>query len=83
MCNQTVGLMAAELEQRGLSTVCLQLLQFVAEKVRPPRSLWVPYPHGYTLGRAGDQALQLRVMSAALKLLEIDDLEAGEVRDFV
>ena len=37
MCNQAVGLIAAELELRGITTVCIVLLREVAEKVRPPR----------------------------------------------
>ncbi len=70
MCNQTVGLIAAELERRGISTVCIELLREVAERVRPPRSLVVPFPHGYPLGKPDDPALQRSVIRAALALLE-------------
>lgn len=70
MCNQAVGLIAAELERRGISTVCIELLREVAERVRPPRSLVVPFPHGFPLGRPNDPALQRHVMVAALELLE-------------
>lgn len=70
MCNQTVGLVAAELERRGISTVCLQLLREVAEAVRPPRALLVPFPHGYPLARPDDPAAQRAVIEAALRLLE-------------
>jgi hypothetical protein len=69
MCNQTVCLVAAELERRGIATVVIQLLRMVAEKVRPPRALCVPYPHGYPLGRENDPEQQRRVMTAALGLL--------------
>jgi len=69
MCNQTVCLVAAELERQGIATVVIQLLRIVAEKVRPPRALCVPYPHGYPLGRENDAALQRRVMARALGLL--------------
>ena len=54
MCNQTVSLIAAELERQGISTVILLLLREVGEAVRPPRALWVPFPHGYPLGRPDD-----------------------------
>ena len=50
MCNQTVGLIAAELERHDIPTVVIQILRMVAEKVGPPRSLCVPYKHGYPLG---------------------------------
>ncbi len=70
MCNQTVCLVAAELERRGIATVVIQLLREVAEKVRPPRALFVPFRHGYPLDTPGDPARQLRVIAAALALLE-------------
>lgn len=66
MCNQTVGLVAAELERHGIVTVALQLLRNVAEKVRPPRALWVPFPHGYPLDTPGDAERQRAVLRAAL-----------------
>ena len=70
MCNQTVGLIAAEIERHGISTVCISLLRDVAEKVRPPRTLAVPFLHGSPLGAPHDIALQRSVILAALRLLE-------------
>lgn len=81
MCNQTVGLVAAELERQGIATVALQLLRYVTERVRPPRALVVPYNHGYPLGRPGDAENQRQVLLAALQVLQ----EAGPgplVREF-
>lgn len=69
MCNQAVSLIAAEIERRGIPTVCLMLLREVAEKVRPPRALLVPYPHGFPLGRPNDAELQRRILLRALELL--------------
>lgn len=69
MCNQAVGLVAAELERQGIATVSIQLLREVAERVRPPRALFVPFPHGYPLGRPDDAGLQHAVIRAALDLL--------------
>jgi hypothetical protein len=70
MCNQAVCLAAAELERRGISTVVIQLLREVAEKVRPPRALCVPFRHGYPLGEPNNPDLQHQVIEAALRLLE-------------
>lgn len=70
MCNQTVSLIAAELERQGISTVILLLLREVGEAVRPPRALWVPFPHGYPLDRPDDPPRQMAVLEAALRLLE-------------
>ncbi len=86
MCNLTVGLVAAELERQGMSTVGIQLLRKVAEKVRPPRSLFVPYPHGFPLGAPDEPEIQHAVIEAALRLLEdtgsqppvLVDYEPGE-----
>jgi len=74
MCNQAVSLIAAELERRGITTVCVILLKEIAEKVRPPRALAVPFRHGFPLGAPNDAALQTRVIEAALALLERNDV---------
>lgn len=70
MCNQAVSLIAAELERQGIATVCIILLRSIAEKVRPPRALAVPFKHGFPLGKPHDAALQRKVIEAALALLE-------------
>ena len=58
MCNQTVCLIAAELERAGIPTVVIQLLRMVTEKVGPPRALWVPFRHGYPLDTPNDPVSQ-------------------------
>lgn len=70
MCNQTVCLIAAELERRGITTVCIALLHAIVEKVRPPRALVVPFRHGYPLDAPHEPARQRRVLEAALGLCE-------------
>lgn len=65
-----MGLVAAELERQGIATVVIQLLRQIAERVRPPRALLVPFRHGYPLGRPDDPARQHAVIEAALRLLE-------------
>ena len=69
MCNQAVSLIAGEIERRGIATTCIVLLREVAEKVRPPRALFVPFPHGYPLGKAHDAEMQKNVLRAAFALL--------------
>jgi len=70
MCNQAVCLIAAELERRSISTVTLLLLRRIAERVRPPRALSLPFRHGYPLDVPSDPERQNRVIEAALELLE-------------
>jgi hypothetical protein len=83
MCNQAVGLVAAELERQGISTVAVQLLRYVTEKVGPPRALAVPFRHGYPLGRADDPGCQHAVIEAALKMLEDKGLRPPAIVDYI
>ena len=57
-------------EQAGLTTVAVALVREHAEKVRPPRALFVPFPFGYTLGKPDDPEYQHRVIAATLDLLK-------------
>ena len=82
MCNQTVCLVAAELERHGISTVAIQLLRRVAEKVQPPRALFVPFRHGYPLDQPAEPRRQCLVVDAALKLIEDPDLTPPALVDF-
>jgi hypothetical protein len=70
-----VSLVAAELERNGISTVVIQLLKRVTEKVRPPRALVVPFRHGYPLDSPGEPEKQHAVLAAALNLLENKNLK--------
>jgi hypothetical protein len=69
MCNQSVGLISSIIEKAGIPTVGVSLLREVAEKVRPPRTLYVPFPFGYPLGKPNQPALQHQVIEASLNLL--------------
>lgn len=82
MCNQAVCLMAAELERRGIATVAIQLLREVAERLRPPRALYVPFPHGYPLDAPDEPERQHDVLEAALRMLEDPDLLPPALLDF-
>lgn len=83
MCNQAVSLVAAELERCGISTVTIQLLRMVAEKVRPPRALCVPFLHGYPLDRPNDPERQHAVLAAALKLFKDPNLQPPVLVDYL
>jgi hypothetical protein len=78
-----VGLVAAEFERNGILTVTIQLLRVVAEKVRPPRALCVPFRHGYPLDAPDEPAKQHAVIEAALKMLEDQNLQPPAIVDFV
>jgi hypothetical protein len=78
-----VGLIAAELERQGIATVAIQLLRKVAEQVRPPRALVVPFRHGYPLGIPDDAEHQQAVIAAALRMLEDTKLQPPAIVDYV
>jgi hypothetical protein len=61
--------LARALETEGIATTSISMVREHTEKVKPPRALFVPFPFGHALGRAGDAALQPRVLRAALDLL--------------
>jgi hypothetical protein len=77
-----VCLIAAELERRNISTVVVQLLRFVAEKVKPPRALYVPFLHGYPLAAPNEPEKQHAVIEAALRLFEDDSSEPPVLVDY-
>jgi hypothetical protein len=74
VCHQTVGLVQAELEKRGIPSVSITMLPEVTGKLRLPRALEVPYPLGFPLGRPNDAALQTAIIRAAFGLLSRDDV---------
>ena len=77
-----MSLVAAECERQGIATVVIQLLRVAAEKVRPPRALFVPFKHGYPLDKPGHPEKQIDVIESALKLLEDKSLKKPVLVDF-
>ncbi len=75
-------LAAAELERQGIATVVLQLLRDVAERVRPPRALYVPFRHGFPLDTPGDADRQHAVLAAALALFETEETQPPVLVDY-
>ena len=61
--------LALYFEEAGLSTVCIALVREHAEKVAPPRALWVPFSLGRPFGPPHDSALQRQVILSAFELL--------------
>lgn len=76
-------LIAAELERQGIAAVAIQSLRRVAEKIRPPRALAVPFRHGYALDKPDDAAKQHAVIEAALKMFEDQNLQPPAIVDYV
>ncbi|MFQ5880151.1 MAG: hypothetical protein ACE5IZ_08270 [Dehalococcoidia bacterium] len=62
-------MLARVFEEASLTTTALALVREHAERVKPPRALFVPFPFGFALGKPNDANLQHRVIAAALDLL--------------
>ena len=77
-----MSLVAAALEGQKISTVVIQLLRLATEKVKPPRALAVPFPHGYPLDSPNEPAKQRAVLAAALSLLEDRGLKPPAIVDY-
>jgi hypothetical protein len=71
-----VCVIARVLEEHGLATTAIALVREHAERVKPPRALFVPFPFGHPLGKPHDAEGQRRVLRAALALF---DAERGPV----
>ncbi len=49
--------------------MCVIGLKEIAEKVRPPRTVYLKWPFGHPLGEVGNRAQQLHVINYALRAL--------------
>lgn len=66
-------MLARALEATGLSTTSIVLVKEHAQRTKPPRALFVPFPYGYALGRPEDPVFQHRVLAATLGLLKASE----------
>jgi hypothetical protein len=71
---QTVGLAQQIVEERGIPTASITLLEGITRRIRPPRALSVPYPLGFPLGEPVDPGLQTAILRALLALVERTDV---------
>ena len=62
--------LARAIEEAGLPTAAVVLIKEHAERVKPPRALFVPFPFGFALGNPNDPAFQHKVLGALLGLFE-------------
>ena len=67
-----MSVLARVFEEAGLTTIAIALVREHAERVRPPRALWVPFYFGYTMGKPDDPDFQHQVLAAALATLDAD-----------
>ena len=63
-----MGLLAREIEARGVTTVSLALVKEVAVAARTPRFLYLHWPFGHALGEPGNVAQQRTVLHDILSM---------------
>jgi len=68
-----VGLIAREIEGRGIATISMSSAYSITAAVHPPRAVFLDYPLGHTAGRPGDADEQRRIMADTLDALESID----------
>lgn len=64
-----MGLVARELERRGIPAVSLSSALSITRSVAAPRAVFLDFPLGRTAGRAFDTAMQHDIVRRALDLL--------------
>jgi D-proline reductase (dithiol) PrdB len=70
LCHQSVSLIARALEQAGIPTMTLAVVQDVVDSVRPPRTAYYKGELGSVAGLPNWPEHQRRVLDEALRLIE-------------
>jgi hypothetical protein len=79
VCHQSVGLIAREIERRGIPTISLTSAWSITRAVNPPRAAFVDFPLGHTAGKPDDKPLQRKIMIDTLSALD-SIMVPGEIR---
>lgn len=74
-----MGLVAREIERRGIATICLSSAYSITAAVNPPRAVFIDFPLGHTAGKRGDKPLQRRILIDTLSALDSIQ-EPGTIR---
>ena len=64
-----MSVLSQVIEEHGIATATIAMVREHAERVKPPRTLFVPFFFGFALGRPNDPDYQHGVLKAALGLL--------------
>lgn len=70
MCHQSVGLIAREIEARGIPTISMSSAYSITASVNPPRAAYLDFPLGHTAGKPNNKPLQRKIMIDALSALD-------------
>lgn len=65
-----MGLIAREIEARGIPTLSMSSAWSITAAVDPPRALYLDFPLGHTTGKPHDRVLQRAIVADALQAFE-------------
>jgi hypothetical protein len=75
-----VGLIAREIEARGIPTLSMTSALSITRSVNPPRAAFVDYPLGHTSGKPHAPELQRNLLLDSLRAFETLEEPGGLVR---
>ncbi len=64
-----MGLIQREIEAAGISTIGISIVRSFSEKIKPPRTVFLPWPFGHPLGEPFNVAQQGIVLIATFDAL--------------
>ena len=64
-----MGLIQREIETAGIPTIGISIVRRYAEKIKPPRTVFLDWPFGHPLGEPFNEAQQRTVVIDVLKAL--------------
>lgn len=77
LCHQNLGIVAREIERRGIPTMLISVDRLITDKVRPPRTAYYNGNLGETVGKPNWKEYQLRVLDESLRWIETFDQPAS------
>lgn len=79
-CHQAIGVLARAVERNGIPTVTITGARDITERVCPPRSFFLDFPLGNSVGRPLEPDEQRRILRAVLEG-SVEMQVPGEIRD--
>jgi D-proline reductase (dithiol) PrdB len=73
LCHQVLGLVAREIERRGIPTMVISVDRPIIERVRPPRAAYYNGAIGSVVGKPDWKEYQMRVLDESIRWIETFD----------
>ena len=77
LAHQTLGIIAREIELRGIPTMVISVDRSVTDRVRPPRTAYYAGEFGSVAGKPNWREYQLRILDESLRWIETFDQPAS------